>query len=409
MAFPYMIQRIKRQPLAVVLLFGLNFVTALLLCVLHTGSIRLNEQIDAVYDNATVTCQVSSITGTQCDNLHLPEWVIRLFFGKSCIPNSSGISFSDDADAERFLTYIADAYAKVSIKGQFRGGSVNIIGITDIEADRALQEENGCYITWQEPFNDAIFSGSDEYCVIPKTMLTALSEAGNIEINFQSGDKAVTREFLAVGAHTGADDVIYCPWGITAQINRELDGAIHAAAITAVLRDSRSVPEFWENATGNYFVEPNPEGELTPWEESPIYNNYPYALLVNDDKLEGTVSGLQNNLSFFRLCTTAMIVLSLIVGLVAGHLIVRKRTRALALQQILGRSNGNIFAEILLELAASTAIGIITGIGLSCLMGVKDFPWSALLASPALCILGIASAIISILHKDLIRTIKEDA
>lgn len=409
MTFPYMTQRIKRQPLATVLLFGLNFVAALLLCILHISSIRLNEQIDAVYDNATITCQVSNITGTQTDDLRLPEWVIRVFMGKSSVPNSSGVSYGDDEDAERFRTYISDVYAKVSIKGQFYGNTIYVVGITDLEAERALQEEYGCYIEWQEPFDDTIFSGTDAYCIVPETMLPALSEPENIGISFQSADQTVTKELLVVGTHTGMTNVIYCPWEITTQINQELDGAIHAEAITAVLRDSRAVPEFWEKAAGNYFVEPNAKGELTVWEESPVYNHFPFALLVNDDVLEETVSRLQNNLSIFRLCTTAIIVLSLILGLVVGHLIVRQRIKTLALQRILGQSNGYIFAETWLELTVITAVGIIAGMGASCVLGVREYPWGALAASLIFYVIGTASAIYLILRTDLIRSIKEDA
>ena len=409
MIFPYTMQRIKRQPLAAVLLFGLNFVAALLLCILHISSIRLSEQIDAVYDNTAITCQVSNITGTQTDDLRLPEWVIRVFMGKSSVPNSSGVSYRDDEDAERFRTYISEVYAKVSVKGQFCGNQVNVVGITDMEAERALQEEYGCYIDWQASFGDSIFSGADAYCIVPETMLPALSEPESIEIRFQSAEQTVTKELLVVGTHTGIDNAIYCPWEITTQINQELDGAIHADAITAVLRDSRAVPAFWEEAAGKYFVEPNAKGELTVWEDSPVYNHFPYALLVNDDVLEQTVSGLQNNLSIFRLCTTAIVALSLILGLVAGHLIVRQRIKTLALQRILGQSNGYIFAETWLELTAITAVGIIAGMGAGWLVGVRAYPWGALAASLIFYVIGIASAIYSIVRTDLIQSIKEDA
>lgn len=139
MMFPYMTQRIRRKPLAAILLFLLNFAAALLMCILHVSSIRMYEEIDLVYENATVTCQVSNITGTQVDDLFLPEWVVRMFLGKEGIPNSEGTSFSMDEDAERFRTYIDDVYAKVSIKGKYNGAYIDVVGITDPAAARALQ------------------------------------------------------------------------------------------------------------------------------------------------------------------------------------------------------------------------------------------------------------------------------
>lgn len=409
MAFPYMTQRIKRQPLAAILLFALNFVAALLLCILHTSSIRQNAQIDEVYENTTVTCQVSNLTGTQTDDLNLREWVIRLFMGNSSVPNSNDANYLADGTMELFRSYLSDVYAKVSIRGQYRGTTIHVVGITDIEADRALQEEYGCFVEWKEQYDDTIFSEAEAYCLIPKAMLSDLSETECIEITVQSKDQTVTKELQVVGTHTGPDNAIYCPWSIATQINQEIDGMIHADSISAVFLDSRTISDFWEEAASHYFVEPNAKGELTIWEESPVYNHFPYALLVNDDVLQETVSRLQNNLSIFRLCTTAIIVLSLILGLVIGHLIVRQRIKTLALQRILGQSNGYIFAETWLELTAITAVGIIAGMGASCVVGIRECPWGALAASLIFYVIGIASAIYSILRTDLIRSIKEDA
>ncbi len=410
MTFPYMLQRIKRRPVATFLLLGLNFIAALLLCLLHISSNRLNCQIDSVYENAVITCQVSNLTGTQTDDLRLPEWIIRIFLGKENVPNSSGVFYSDEENAAKFRSYISDVYVKVSVKGKLQGSNVEVVGITSLKADRALQEEFGCYIDWKEPFDETIFSGADAYCIVPKSLLSAFTEQDSIVLSFKrTGQEPVTKEFLIVGTHTGKDNTIYCPWSITTEINQEIDGTLHADSITAVLSNSRSVPVFWENAACHYFVEPNAKGELTVWEESHVYDYFPYALLVNDDMLEETVSELQNNLLVFRLCTVTIVVLSLILGFVVGHLIVRQRTKTLALQRILGQSNGNIFAETYLELTSVTAAGIITGIGTGWLIGIKDFPWDALATSFVFYTIGIASAVCSILRTDLIRSAKEDA
>lgn len=409
MIFPYITQRIRRKPLAAVLLFLLNFATALLMCILHVSSIRMYEQIDQVYENATVTCQVSNITGTQVDDLFLPEWVVRMFLGKEGVPNSEGISYSMDENAERFRTYIDDVYAKVSIKGTYNGAKIKVVGITDRAADRALQPEYGCEITWKEGYDDDIFSGTDACCLISETMLPALAGAESLSVSFSDDERTTTKELRVVGTFTGSEDAIYCPWIITAQINQEIRGAVHANSIGAVFRDNRAIPAFWQEVASGYFVEPNAKGELTPWETSPIYSSFPFALLINDDVLEETVSRLEHNLTVFRLCTTAMIALSLILGFVVAHLIVRQRVKALALQRVLGQSNGSIFAETWLELTAATAAGIAVGTGICLLTGIRDFPWRALLASLGCYMIGTASAIFFIVRTDLIRSIKEDA
>lgn len=409
MMFPYMTQRIRRKPLAAILLFLLNFAAALLMCILHVSSIRMYEEIDLVYENATVTCQVSNITGTQVDDLFLPEWVVRMFLGKEGIPNSEGTSFSMDEDAERFRTYIDDVYAKVSIKGKYNGAYIDVVGITDPAAARALQPEYGGEITWKEGYDDDIFSGTDACCLISETMLPALAGAESLSVTFSDDERTTTKELHVVGTFTGSEDAIYCPWIIMAQVNQEIGRPVHANSIGAVFRDNRAIPDFWQEVASSYFVEPNAKGELTPWETSPVYSSYPFALLINDDVLEETVSRLEHNLTVFRLCTTATIALSLILGFVVAHLIVRQRVKALALQRVLGQSNGHIFAETWLELTAATAAGIAVGMGICLLTGIRDFPWRALLASLGCYILGTASAIFFIVRTDLIRSIKEDA
>ncbi len=407
MAFPYMLQRIKRQPAAAIVFFSLNFVAALLLCVLHNSSIRLNTQIEEVYKNAVITCEVSNLTGTQTEDLNLNEGIIRLFMGDSSVPNSQGVHYYPDGTRELFRSYLSSVSAKVSIRGEYLGDTVNLVGLTDMDAERALREEYGARITWEEPFDAAVFSQEEAYCLIPVSMLSTVPETRIIELTFYTEEQPVTKELRVVGTHNALEDRIYCPWSITTQINQEIDGWIHADSISAVIRDSKTIPEFWEKAASHYFAEPNAKGGPTPGEGSPVNKYFPYALLINDVVLKETVSGLQKNLFLFRLCTAAILALSLILGLVAGFLIVRQRVKALALQRILGQSNGTIFAQTWLELTAVTALGIIAGALASGML--RNLPWEALLASLVFYMLGITIAIFSILRTDLIRSIKEDA
>ena len=132
--FPYMMQRIKRQPLAVALLFLLNFVAALLLCILHGGSQQMSRRIGNVYQNAKVSCYVSNLTGTQSDGLTIPEWVIHLFVEKDKIPGSSGVNYSNDGDTAFFQSYLAALQAQTVLNGQFQRGQAQLAGITGLAA-----------------------------------------------------------------------------------------------------------------------------------------------------------------------------------------------------------------------------------------------------------------------------------
>lgn len=409
MVFPYMTQRIARRPLAAILLLSLNLVAALLMCILHTGALEMTSRIDEVYDNTSIICQVSNLTGTQTEGLDLPEWVIRLFMGNSNVPNASGVTYLNDESMEQFRSYISDVHAKVSVPGQYMSVNISLIGVTDPGVERTLQEEFGG-ILWDEGYDDAVFSGEEALCIVPENVRSGLPpETEYIDLVFWANEQPFTQELRIVGSYTGADTAFYCPWSITTRLNQQIDGHLHANSIYATLKDSRKTGEFLENAAGNFFVEPNPKGEQTLWPDSAAYVYYPFALLVNNAVLEETVAGLKNNIRIFRLCTAAITVLSLILGFVIGHLIVRQRTKNLALQRILGQSNGYIFAESWLELTAVTLVGMAAGTALGWIFGGKEFPWAALAASLAFYATGFASAIFSILHTDLIRSIKEDA
>lgn len=409
MRFPYMLRRIRRQPLAAALLFALNFVSALLLCILSSSSQKLTRQIDEVYENAVVTCQVSNLTGTKTEDMNLPQWVVRLFVGDDAIPGNENISYSDAEQAEAFLAFLDEVYIKTSISASYLGSKVTLVGISDLQAERALQAKFDGDVQWYEGYDSSIFSGSEDCCLVPASLLREQPELEEITLHVKSNGQEVDRTLQIVGTYTGSSSSFYCPWNVAAQIERTLEGAVHADAVTAVLRDSRSSEEFLNGAAANYFVPPNTTGEKTPWEGVSMYSYYPYALLINDDVLRETVSGLEGNVLIFRLCTAAIVVLSLLLGLVVGHLIVRQRVKALALSRVLGQSNRHIFAETWLELAIATALGIAVGIGAGALFAGGGLPWLPLLASLIFYLVSFASAIFAILHTDLIRSIKEDA
>lgn len=114
--------------IAAALLFALNFVAALLLCILNSSSERLAKQIDEVYENAVITCQVSNLTGTQTEDLSLPQWVVHLFMGNAGVPGTEHINFSNDAVAAAFRAYLSAVYAKTAIRATHLGTNVTLVG-----------------------------------------------------------------------------------------------------------------------------------------------------------------------------------------------------------------------------------------------------------------------------------------
>ena len=404
--FPYMMQRIKRQPLAVALLFLLNFVAALLLCILHGGSQQMSRRIGNVYQNAKVSCYVSNLTGTQSDGLTIPEWVIHLFVEKDKIPGSSGVNYSNDGDTAFFQSYLEEVQVKTVLTGQCQGGQVQVAGITGLAAEPALLPESGCTVTWQAPYDETIFSQPTAYCLLPAGMQSALTGEGTIQV-ILSAEEGQTMEFLPVGTHTGPASTIYCAWQTAAELSLETEGTIRASAISATFRDSSQISTFWASVGSHYFAEPNAQGRPTPWEDSMRYTYYPFSLVILDDMVEDTIARLENNLLVYRLCTAALVVLTPALNLVGGQLVVRNRVRILARCSGSSASQWTDFCRDLVGAGRRSRGRPGRRAGGRRIHGA--FPWVPLSIALAFSLAGISSAIGAILHRDLVKVMKEDA
>lgn len=409
MIFPYMRQRLRRTPLSALPPFLLCLAAALLLCMLRSGCVRLQTQLDAVYENSTVTCQVSNLTGTQTEALQLPEWVARIFMGKESIPEREKITYSDEANATEFASWFREVYAETTLRVSSSCGDIRLVGVTDRRADHALMEEYGGGIHWLYGHDNSFFASGDDFCIVSASLYERMlaEECTSLTVYGVSEQHPVEVPFAVIGTHAGADNLVYTSWGAAAQLQVQLEGVLTTDSITAVLRDNRTISQFRKDIMGLYFAAPNAQGQKTTWTGSIIHSSYPYALLINDATLQKTVSQLERNLTIYQLCTYATVLLTCVLGLTIGHLIVRHRSKALALQRVLGQSNCAIFFEAWAELSGASLLGAAVGLLAAAMLGARAVPWGTLLLALLSCVLGIASAIVLILRTDLVRSIKE--
>lgn len=85
---PYFFKQMRKRTslCLVVVLTALAF--SLALCMLQRSRDQMAARIEEVYDNLEVRCSVTNLTGTQSDQLNLPDWVLRLFDGEKPTANS---------------------------------------------------------------------------------------------------------------------------------------------------------------------------------------------------------------------------------------------------------------------------------------------------------------------------------
>ncbi len=408
MLFPYMLRRMRRQPLPFLLLFLLNLAVAIALSMLFRGAVALEKEIDDVYAHSAVVCRVSSLNGSQTEALSLPPWVISLFMGEEALPPSAPSEITDVPLAETFRSYLSDAHCRVSAMCLWKHVPFRLTAITDVAADSRLSTEHGNSFMFFPGYGLSDLFENPHYCLLPRTAAYDPEEDGPISIGFEAGlDEPVFYDFIPIGTHIAGGNLIYCSWDSGMQIIEPLGLPLRAEALWAELQDARTSLHFRQNIAPSFFVEPNPEGTRTPWKDAPVPAQFfPYALLISDDFLQITVSKLNQNLSLFRLCTLALLVVTLVLGAISSWSIVRHRIKALALQQIMGLSRRRTFAETWCELALSAAIGTLLG-ALGCAPPPGFFP---LLLIALLCsVVSAALVLFVVLRKNLIQSLKEDS
>lgn len=403
MHFAYLLRQMLRQKAKCALVLGSGLVLALLLCVLHIGDLRMDRQIEQVYDNTRVLCEVTNLTGTQSENLDLPVWVLRVFSPELLKQLDAYQDFQMPEDEIPFSRYLTDIQVKTALTGgKCHQSPVTIHGLTSLDAARELRTEAGRVITWQDGFDEGIFLGDAPLCLIPQDLGGAVTD-GAITVDF-GADRA--ERLQVAGTYVGGASKIYCSWTAAVQAAQRVEQPVAADSIHATLRDNRKIAEFRDVCASRWFAEPNSKGTPTPWAESAAYESYPYALAIYDDTLEKTVGSLKQNQQIFRFCMKAIAVLSLGISFLISHLMIRQREKTLALQRLLGRSKVQIFLEASVEYISLSTAGFLLGLILPwAFSGVRP-PWAYVLTGYGTGCVGAVMAVSMFLRRDLMQSLK---
>lgn len=159
---PYFFKQMRKRTslCLVVVLTALAF--SLALCMLQRSRDQMAARIEEVYDNLEVRCSVTNLTGTQSDQLNLPDWVLRLFDGEK--------TYGNFQDNDLFAPYVRDVQVRSTVYCTTPGGQdrLTLSGVTGLKADSSLLASSGCTVIWREGFGEDMFRGRGFSLLLPE-------------------------------------------------------------------------------------------------------------------------------------------------------------------------------------------------------------------------------------------------
>lgn len=397
---PFWLREQLRRPFTTLLLFLLGAMFAGLLCGLLAAEVNMERQARDVYEDSPVRCQVTNLTGTRTESLQLPNWVSNLFLGDWW--------FSDNADEERFRSYVTDVQSRFSLGGTLGTEDAELCALTSLAAAWELQPLEGAVIRWRDGYDETMFGGDEALCVVPER-LANVDEITVALTNNLIGEEDLPVTLRVAGVYYGVTmpedcTVFYVPWAVGSSAAMQLNGIRTVTSLSARIRDNHTIDEFRDEVVPLFFTTPDPAGKAVKWPDG-YADTYPYALIIHDEQMLATVASLTRTRQVYRLCAVAVVPLVLVLYVVVCHLILRHRERQLALMQVMGEAKSTIFLRCMGEEAGVSLLGVLSGTVCAAIMGCEP-PWTMLAALTAANIIGTAGAAIVFLRKDLIRALK---
>ncbi len=366
----------------------------LLVCVGVFGMTLLAGALDAqraaleeVYDESSIRCVISNLSGTKTDRLEI---------------NSMYIDLCTTLDRHDFCSWIERVNLKRTLKCNEEGSNeeIQLAGISYPEAAMELLPENGAALSFFDGYSEAIFQTDQAVCIVPGAKLSGLiaNEGGSRQISLTWGGKTATMTVVGV-YYGGISSAVYCPFDYLSEFLAK-DEYIYTDSLSFSVKDNRTLEEFKEEA-GKYFAKPSITAE-----DKPMY----YAITVYDELFNETVAGIEENIAALGLLLPVLYIIAAGIGLLASFLYIRGRIREFAVMRSLGLSRmgvtGLISFEQLIIGAVGTALGISICLAFFSGTAIKNAVNGLLFT---LCYLaGALAAVLWITNVDVLRLLKSD-
>ena len=448
------LKSLKRAPVRAVVVLLFAAVISMIICALQASNDEEMRHYEEAYQAVPIKFSITHpfYNGEALGlGSNLPMWALDLFTDKNDVEIIDVSVAKDDQEKSKIILnavidnteltkislkeYVKDLQVKLStafrtVNGNnytSATGTSKLIGITSIYSDKQLLPEYGCEITWYEGYDESIFAGNEAVCLIPESKATtnhydngngeavlffkhsAMMHINGVLTEVESGEYECTLKI--VGTYTAGDELsIYCPFPIVEQVYEGLGKEPRIESLSATIADNRRLDEFIEKAN-MFFMDPSQKDEEIPWgialidreKREHIYDNYRYAIDINDENLAELAAILEDSIKFNRTVTVFVVILSVISGFLVGFLMVRRRKRDILLMRMVGESNARVYAGFALEQMICILLGIAVGGAY-----YKWNPINNLVIFAVAYFVALSLALVIFMSKKLINNIKED-
>lgn len=383
-----------RQPLSNLTVILFAAVLSVVLCWLNRTQAEELRSYEEACASVPVYFKVTDLDGSEVSSSDgIISWFEDLFTGTKLKQN--------------LIPYVGELHARAPYRYVEHGtGTVTVYGITSTRVAPELTPDRGGSIHWNEGYDESILLTEEFVCLVPE----GLQDSQEVELHFcyyktigaDRVKESVTATFPVVGYYTDYGNTsIYIPYATLEQVCAKAGQAVKIEALGAVLKDNKDLEALREDAAC-WFAVPNPMGTPTAW-GGYGYENYPYALDIDDTMLRNLQTEMQNSIRMNQIAAAIVFALSAGAGFLTGFLVIRSRKREIALMRTMGASQSAIYLELAMEQLICIAAGILVGgsyalwqpLGKLCIFGSIYFA-------------GLTAALLIFLHKNLLTTIKED-
>ena len=402
------LRRSAREPITCIAAILFAAILTVILCYLHQSQKTEQQNYENTFHSIPVEFEITKLNGNRLDeSAHIDGYMADLFFENSVFePNFSELVSDVQVRMSHSGTLIEEQEENTTANEAAETQKITkrLVGITSVKVAEELTPEFGGMIEWYDGYDESIF-GSDQFvCVVPSNYIDIdeVVLSFNYRADGETRDREYTCSFVVAGRYTDeGNNKLYCPYTTMEHIYSKLSEPKKVQYLMGKLSNNDNL-ELLHEIASNWFAEPNPMGDPTPWEKYG-YEYYPFAMDIKDSLLKSLVSDMQNSMTINRIAAALVFVLSAGAGFLTGFLVIRSRKREIALMRTLGTSNRIVCMELEIEQILCVAAGVIIGGSYSLWE-----PLEQLCLFAGIYIAGLTAALLVFIRANLLATMKED-
>ena len=349
---------------------ALAFVYTVLAGILGIIGTRQAAYLQEIVDSFEVNVIAQDPVSIATDGLNVQSRYIDLFTDP--LEPGSLAGYLKNVQLKRSLSVIG---AK-EIAGAEIPAPGSLVGITSANPEIGTDPPYGAYIEYFDGYSEWVFQTDETVCVVSEAVLEALdmsspvltlivrsnilieheaesttdTDAVDAPVAKMSPAPPVEAEFLVVGVAYGAGNIAYCPYWTANALGAKSDSMQPFSEILrAQISDNRLINRFKESAA-SFFAG-----------SGVIDARKPLSLTVYDGVYVDVTGKLRQNMLMINIATPAIIAVFVLIGIIAGFLLTKRRTHEFAIMRSMGVRGKHIFAAALIEQAAFNLGGILAG------------------------------------------------